>query len=162
MRSAENNVRMNLDITEELYACFIEWQKAYDLVNWTKLIQNTDIDWHWRRLISKLYKDQCVEVWWDQGDKRNVKIGREVRQGCGLYGLLAGLHNYEWVHDLSQDYVMNDEWVRDLSTVVELSYTMVKGCWRILTVRHKSKISMIDNAGLRDITVRYLCIDEHA
>jgi hypothetical protein len=36
--------------------------------------------------------------------------------------------NDEWVHDLSQDYVMYDEWVRELSTVVELSYTVVKEC----------------------------------
>jgi hypothetical protein len=70
--------------------------------------------------------------------------------------------NDEWVHDLSQDCVMNDEWVCDLSTVVELLYTMVKGCWRILTVRHKNQIRMIDNTGLRDITVRNLCINEHA
>jgi len=39
---------------------------------------------------------------------------------------------------------------------VELSYTKVKGCWRILTVRHRSLIRMIDNAGLKDITVRYV------
>ena len=82
-----------LDITEKLYACFIDWQKAYDHVNWTKLIQNTGIDWHSRRLISKLYMDHCVEVWWDQVDTRNVTIGREIRQRCGLYGLLARLHN---------------------------------------------------------------------
>ena len=29
----------NLDTDEELCACFIDWQKAFDLVNWTKLIQ---------------------------------------------------------------------------------------------------------------------------
>jgi len=29
-----------LDIDEELCACFIEWQKIFDLVNWTNLKQN--------------------------------------------------------------------------------------------------------------------------
>jgi hypothetical protein len=28
-----------LDIDEELCACFIDWQKAFDRVNWTKLMQ---------------------------------------------------------------------------------------------------------------------------
>jgi len=29
----------NLDIEEELYAYFINWQKAFDRVKWTKLMQ---------------------------------------------------------------------------------------------------------------------------
>jgi len=28
-----------LDIYEEFCACFIDWQKAFECVNWTKLIQ---------------------------------------------------------------------------------------------------------------------------
>jgi len=30
---------MTLDIDEELCACFIVWQKVFDFVNWTKLMQ---------------------------------------------------------------------------------------------------------------------------
>jgi len=29
----------SLDVGEELYTCFIDWQKAFDRVNWTKLMQ---------------------------------------------------------------------------------------------------------------------------
>jgi len=46
-----------LEIDEELCVCFIDWQKAFDRVNWTKLMQilkRTGIDWRERRLISKL------------------------------------------------------------------------------------------------------------
>jgi hypothetical protein len=46
-----------LDINEELCVCFIDWQKAFDRVNWTDLMQilkGTGIDWRERRLISKL------------------------------------------------------------------------------------------------------------
>ncbi|PNF37368.1 hypothetical protein B7P43_G17444 [Cryptotermes secundus] len=53
-----------LEIDEELCACFIDWQKAFNRVNWTKLKQNlkeTGIDWCERRLISKLYMDQKVK-----------------------------------------------------------------------------------------------------
>ena len=54
-----------LEIDEELCVCFIEWQKAFDRVNWTKLMQilkRTGIDWRERRLISKLYMDQRVKI----------------------------------------------------------------------------------------------------
>jgi hypothetical protein len=40
-------------------ACFIGWQKAFDHVNWTKLMQvlkETGINWCKRRFINKLYK----------------------------------------------------------------------------------------------------------
>jgi len=46
-----------LEIDEELFVCFIDWQKAFDHVNWTKLMQilkRTGIDWRERRLISKI------------------------------------------------------------------------------------------------------------
>ena len=46
-----------LAIDEELCVCFIDWQKAFDRVNCTKLMQilkRTGIDWREKRLISKL------------------------------------------------------------------------------------------------------------
>jgi hypothetical protein len=54
-----------LDVDEEFCACFIDWQKAFYRVNWTKLIQIlkvTGINWRERRLISKLYMDQNVKI----------------------------------------------------------------------------------------------------
>jgi hypothetical protein len=54
-----------LYIDEELCACFIDWQKAFDLVNWTKLMQilkGIGIDLCERRLISKLYMEHSVKV----------------------------------------------------------------------------------------------------
>ena len=31
--------KRTLEIDEELCVCFIDWQKAFDRVNWTKLMQ---------------------------------------------------------------------------------------------------------------------------
>jgi hypothetical protein len=73
-----------LELDEELYVYFIDWQKAFDRVNWTKLMQilkASGIDWRERRLISKLYMDQKVKVRLDRGETRSVQIGRGVRQG---------------------------------------------------------------------------------
>jgi hypothetical protein len=72
-----------LEIDEELSVCFIDWQKAFDRVNWTKLMQilkETGIDWRERRLNSNLYMAQSVKVRLNQGETRSVKIGRGVRQ----------------------------------------------------------------------------------
>jgi len=46
-----------LEIDEELCVCFIDWQKAFDRIKWTKLMQilkGTGIDWRERRLINNL------------------------------------------------------------------------------------------------------------
>ena len=45
------------EIDEELCVCFTDGQKAFDHVNWTKLMQilnRVGIDWRERRLISKI------------------------------------------------------------------------------------------------------------
>jgi hypothetical protein len=85
-----------LVIDEELCACFIDWQKAFDRVNWTKLMQilkGIGIDWRNRRLISKLYMEQSVKIRLDQGETRSVKIGRGVRQVCCLSPILFNLYS---------------------------------------------------------------------
>jgi hypothetical protein len=85
-----------LDIDEELCAYFIDRQKAFDRVNWNKLMQilkGTGIDWHKSRLISKLYMEQSVKVRLDQGEARSVKIGRGDRQGCCLSPILFNLYS---------------------------------------------------------------------
>jgi len=46
------------EIDAEMCVYFIDWQKAFDRVNWAKLMQilkETDTDWRERRLISNLY-----------------------------------------------------------------------------------------------------------
>jgi len=43
----------------------MDWEKAFDHVNYTKLMQilkRTGINWRERRLISKLYMDQKVKL----------------------------------------------------------------------------------------------------
>jgi len=80
---------------DELCICFIDWQKAFDSVNWTKFMQilkRTGIDWHERRLISK-----CTWIrglnYDDPGETRSVQNGRGVRQGCCLSPILFKLYS---------------------------------------------------------------------
>jgi hypothetical protein len=63
-----------LDTEEEFCACFIDWEKAFDWVKWTKLMQilrGTCIKWQERRLICKLYMDQkCYSTTGPRRDKK--------------------------------------------------------------------------------------------
>jgi len=70
----------NLEIDEGLCVCFIDWQKAFDRVNWTKLmriLKRTGIDMRERKLISKLYMDQRVKVRLDRGETRVCRLEEE-------------------------------------------------------------------------------------
>ena len=52
-------------------SCFIDWQKAFDRVNWTKSVQilkGTGIDGREKRLISNLYTSQSVKVRLNRGE----------------------------------------------------------------------------------------------
>jgi Reverse transcriptase (RNA-dependent DNA polymerase). len=76
--------------------CFIDWQKAFDHVNWPELmlsIKNAGIDWSERRLISKKYLNRSVQVRLDQEDTRSVKIGGGFREGCCLSPILFHLYS---------------------------------------------------------------------
>jgi hypothetical protein len=42
-----------------------------------QILKGTGTDWCKRRLISKLFMDQGVQVRLDQGELRSVKFGRE-------------------------------------------------------------------------------------
>ena len=83
-----------LEIDEDLCVCFCK--QAFDRVNWTKLMQvlmGTGIDWRERRLISNLYMAQSVRVRLNCGETRSVKIGRGVKQRCGLSPVLFSLYS---------------------------------------------------------------------
>jgi hypothetical protein len=59
-----------LDLEEELCGCFIDWQREFGHVNWTKLVHILNVTcvvWHGRKLITKLYMDQNAKLNWTKG-----------------------------------------------------------------------------------------------
>ena len=72
-----------MEIDEELCVCFIDWQKAFDCVNWTKLMQILKIigiDWRERRLISKLCMERNVKVRMDRGRREMCRLEEELNK----------------------------------------------------------------------------------
>ena len=80
-RDARITAERSLEIDEELCICFIDWQKAFDRVNWTKLMQIlkiSGIDWREIRLISKLYMIRELKCDWTEGRQEVCKLEEEL------------------------------------------------------------------------------------
>lgn len=76
---------------QDLYICFVDFEKAFDRVRWDKLmliLKDLQVDWKDRRLIYDLYMRQKAVVRLKSGETEPAGIGRGVRQGCPLSPLL--------------------------------------------------------------------------
>src|SRR6476469_2274464 len=81
----------SLEFAGDVYICFVDFEKAFDRVNWEKMmnvLQSIGVDWRDRRTISKLYMNQKAVVRIAGGESDSGIIGRGVRQGCSLSPLL--------------------------------------------------------------------------
>ena len=65
MRDAIGVMRLlgerNIDFKKYVFVCFVDFEKAFDRVNWTKLMEilmQICIDWRDRRLSTRLYMNQ--------------------------------------------------------------------------------------------------------
>src|SRR6218665_3341973 len=79
----------SLEHDNELFICFVDFEKAFDRVKWTKLWhipQKIGIDWRDRRLISNLYLQQKTIIRAGNGDTERAGIGRGLRRGGDLGG----------------------------------------------------------------------------
>jgi len=77
----------SLEHDNELFICFVDFEKAFDRVKWTKLwhiLKTIGIDWRDRRLISNLYLQQEAIIRVGNGYSKPAYIGRGLRQVCPL------------------------------------------------------------------------------
>jgi Reverse transcriptase (RNA-dependent DNA polymerase) len=74
----------SLEHGKDLYVCFVDYEKAFDRVNWIKLmevLQQVGVDKRDRDLIKNLYAEQTVVIRIEGKDSEAAKSGRGVRQG---------------------------------------------------------------------------------
>jgi len=73
---------ISLEHNNKVYVCFVDYELAFDRVDWRKLtsvLLNIGVNWRDRRVIWNLYKRQIRE-----GLSSTCLIGRGVRQGRSL------------------------------------------------------------------------------
>ena len=78
-----------------VFVCFVDFEKAFDRVNWVKLmsvLKDIGVDWKDRNLIVDLYIQQEAVIRIGAELTGAAKIGRGVRQGCLLSPLLFSIY----------------------------------------------------------------------
>ena len=91
-----------LEHGKDTHICFVDYEKAFDRVNWCKLMKvlgRIGVDDRDRQMIKNLYLGQTVVVRIDGEDSEPAKIGRGVRQGCPLSPLLFNIYIQELLNE---------------------------------------------------------------
>lgn len=87
-----------LDMNRDLHICFIDYEKAFDRVQHTKLIEVLllkGLDSRDIRIIKNLYWDQKAAVKVENELTEPMKVRRGVHQGCILSPLLFNIYAEE-------------------------------------------------------------------
>jgi hypothetical protein len=85
----------SLEHDNKIYVCFVDFEKAFDRVNWVqmmKVLKSIGVDWRDRRMVMNLYMNQEAVVRVNEEYTAPGLIGRGVRQGCLLSPLLFTLY----------------------------------------------------------------------
>ncbi len=85
----------SLEHGNEVYICFVDFEKAFDRVDWVKMfdiLKNLHIDWRDRRLLQDLYMRQQAVIRIADEESDPGTIGRGVRQGCPISPLLFSIY----------------------------------------------------------------------
>ena len=109
----------SLEFGKTVYLCFIDYQKAFDMVKHDKLVEvmkKTGIPELEIRLITNLYWKQQAVVKTAEGLSNSVNIQQGVRQGCILSPILFNLYS-EWmtkeIEENTEGIKINGDIIRD-------------------------------------------------
>jgi retron-type reverse transcriptase len=92
--------------SQDVYVCFVDYEKAFDRVDWKKLmraLRRMGVDWRDRRLIGSLYMGQQVRIRIEGEYSEPGKIGRGVRQGCPLSPILFNIYIEEVIRETLEE-----------------------------------------------------------
>lgn len=94
------------DVNVDIYACFIDYHKAFDRVKHDKLInvlEKIGIDDKDLQIIINLYWNQSAYITIDGDNSEEIEIRRGVRQGCVLSPLLFNIYSEQIFNESLQD-----------------------------------------------------------
>ena len=92
----------NIEFNNEIYICFVDFEKAFDRVNWRLLmdtLKKIGVDWRDRRMIRQLYLNQSAMIRIQGINSKPATIGQGVRQGCLLSPLLFSIYSERMMRD---------------------------------------------------------------
>src|SRR6267154_6418924 len=111
----------SLEHGNEVYICFVDFEKAFDRVNWVKkfeILKSLHIDWKDRRLLQDLYMRQEAVVRVVGGDSDLGVIGRGMRQGYPISSLLFSIYAeimmIEVLEDMEEGVLVTGKLVSDV------------------------------------------------
>ena len=84
------------DMNVDVYACFVDYRKAFDCVSHRKMaeiLKNTGVDAEDLCIITNIYWHQTAQVRVDGLTSEQVAIRKGVRQGCVLSPLLFNIYS---------------------------------------------------------------------
>src|SRR6267154_2436890 len=117
----EETCERSLEHGNEVYICFVDFEKAFHRVNWVKMFEimnSLHIDWRDRRLLQDLYTRQEAVVRVRGEDSDPGLIGRGVRQGCPISPLLFSIYTevmmIEVLEDMKEGVLVGGNLVSDV------------------------------------------------
>jgi len=84
-----------LQYEKDIIACFVDYEKAFDRVKWSKLmriLKGIGVDERDRQLIRNLYLEQKVKIKVGSENSEPGELGRGVKQGCPFSPLLFNIY----------------------------------------------------------------------
>uniref|UniRef100_A0A8D8Q4X5 Craniofacial development protein 2 n=1 Tax=Cacopsylla melanoneura TaxID=428564 RepID=A0A8D8Q4X5_9HEMI len=94
------------DVNCDVYLCLIDYQKAFDRVRHTQMIEilrKTGINERDLRIINNLYWNQKATLRIDGEHTENIEISRGVRQGCVLSPILFNIYSEQIFKEALED-----------------------------------------------------------
>jgi len=140
----------SLEFNNDLFVCFVDFEKAFDRVNWVKMMEilkKLQIDWKDRRLIKELYMRQDAVIRIADGESEPSTIGRGVRQGCPLSPLLFSIYSemmmIEAMEDVDVGVKVGGELLKDFRFVDDQAMlaSTEEGLQKIMSSLHKTALT---------------------
>ena len=165
----------SLELNNDVYVCFVDFEKAFDRVNWKKMMEvlkKLGVDWRDRRMISNLYMGMTATVRIGGDCSEASLMGRGVRQGCCLSPLLftvyAEMMMVEAMEDIEEGIKVGGKWLKDvrfaddqamvasselgLQTIMDGLVRVAKQYDMKINVK-KTKVMRISKTGEGDVTL---------
>lgn len=109
------------DVNHDIFACFIDYQKAFDKVQHDKMmeiLESIGLEKQDLRIIANLYWNQTSSVRIESEESDEVLIKRGVRQGCVLSPLLFNIYSEqifrEALENTSDGVIVNGECINNI------------------------------------------------